>query len=78
MDTFESEIDAMSPMETVILRQHTEAFNLPDDPFWQRLRAIWAMPRSEGHIPDGGANTLAEVEKLRKEWDEHQRMLEQV
>ena len=63
---------------TVILRQQAETFRLPDDPFWQRLRAIWAMPRSEGHSPDGGDNTLAEVEKLRNEWDEHQQTLEQV
>lgn len=63
---------------TVVLREHTEALKLPDEPFWQRLRAIWAMPRLDGHIPDGGANSLAEVEKLREEWDQQQQTLEQL
>jgi hypothetical protein len=49
-----------------------------DDPFWQRMRAMWAIPRSAGHASDGGAASLAELRKLREEWDEHQRQTERV
>jgi hypothetical protein len=49
-----------------------------DDPFWQRMRAIWAIPRSGGTAGDGGANTLEEVRRMREEWDEHQQALERL
>jgi hypothetical protein len=48
---------------------------LPEmDPFWQRMNAIKAIPRTKPD--DGGENTLEEVERMRKEWDEHQGELE--
>jgi hypothetical protein len=63
---------------TVVLRQ-TATDALPaDDPFWQRMRAMWAIPRSPGHASDGGAATLAELRNLREEWDEHQQQVERV
>jgi hypothetical protein len=46
-----------------------------DDPFWQRMQAIWAIPISN---PDGGAGSLEEVRKMREEWDEHQQQLERL
>jgi hypothetical protein len=46
-----------------------------EDPFWQRMLAMWAIPVSPANA-DGGANTLAEVRKMREEWDEHQEALE--
>jgi hypothetical protein len=61
----------------VVLRQEA-AIDVPaDDPFWQRMRAIWAIPRSGG-VGDGGANTLEVVRRGREEWDEHQRALERL
>lgn len=60
----------------VVLRQE-ESIEVPaDDPFWQRMQAIWAIPRSPGLPDDGGANTLEEVRRMRGEWDEHQQQLE--
>jgi hypothetical protein len=62
----------------VVLRQEAPVA-LPDhDPFWQRMQAIWAIPRSPGHPEDGGANTLEEVRRMRQEWDEHQQALERL
>jgi hypothetical protein len=49
-----------------------------DDPFWQRMQAIWAIPRSAGNVSDGGEKTLDEVRRMREEWDEHQQGLERV
>jgi hypothetical protein len=47
-----------------------------DDPFWQRMHAMWAIPKGSG--VDGGANTLAEVLKMREEWEEHQQAIERL
>jgi hypothetical protein len=62
----------------VVLRQETAPVLPGDDPFWQRMRAIWAIPRSAGHTDDGGERTLEEVRQMRQEWDEHQGALERL
>jgi len=62
----------------VVLRRETSVELPGDDRFWQRMRAIWAIPRSAGNASDGGANTLEEVRRVREEWDEHQQALEQL
>ena len=63
---------------TVVLRQKPEGILPKDDPFWQRMQAMWAIPKSSGTASDGGANTLAEVHEMREEWDEHQQTLERL
>jgi hypothetical protein len=63
---------------TVVLRQEPETIMPPDDPFWQRMRAIWAIPKGQTGAGDGGANALAEVRKLREELDEHQLAIERL
>ena len=62
----------------VVLRQEAEMVLPKDDPFWQRMQAMWAIPKGCGDAGDGGANTLAEVGKMREEWDEHQREIEKL
>jgi len=47
-----------------------------NDPFWQRMQAIWAIPRT-GPC-DGGEKSLEEVRLARDEWEEHQRELERL
>jgi hypothetical protein len=42
-----------------------------DDPFWQRMQAIWAIPRTTPD--DRGASSLEEVRRMREEWDAHQK-----
>lgn len=44
------------------------------DPFWQRMQAIRAIPRTTPD--DGGEHTLEEVRRMREEWAEHQQRLE--
>ena len=60
---------------TVVLRQESEPVLPKDDPFWQRMQAIWAIPTS-GAASDGGASSLAQVRKMRDEWEEHQQAIE--
>src|SRR4051794_41003450 len=62
----------------VVLRQDPALPPPADNPFWQRMQAIWAIPRSGGSAGDGGANTLEEVRRLREEWDERQQTLERL
>ena len=62
---------------TVVLRQESEPQLPNDDPFWQRMQAIWAIPISRA-AADGGASSLAEVRKMRDEWDEHQQAIERL
>jgi len=63
---------------TVVLRQES-VIELPkDDPFWQRMLAIWAIPVGSGSAGDGGASTLTEVRKMREGWDEHQQAIERL
>jgi hypothetical protein len=61
----------------VVLRQEAEIVLPTEDPFWQRMQAMWAIPKG-GEAGDGGANTLAEVRKAREEWDEHQQAIERL
>jgi hypothetical protein len=60
---------------TIVLRQEVASAIPSDDPFWQRMQALWAIPKGSD---DGGANTCAEVLKLREEWEERQQAIEQV
>ena len=61
----------------VVLRQEAEIVLPKDDPFWQRMQAMWAAPK--GRDPgDGGVNTLAEVHNMRDEWEEHQQAIERL
>ncbi len=63
---------------TVVLRQQAEIVLPKDDPFWQRMQAMWAIPKSAANASDGGENTLAEVRRMREEWHEHQQALERL
>src|SRR5947209_7716108 len=62
----------------VVLRQEAEIVLPKDDPFWQRMQALWAIPKGSGDGGDGGARTLAEVHKLREEWEEHRQGIERL
>lgn len=49
-----------------------------DDPFWQRMQAIWAGQKARGHVP----RTVEEIEAEKKtaddEWDSRMRRLERI
>ena len=63
---------------TVVLRQEAVLDVPANDSFWQRMQAIWAIPRSPGIPDDGGANTLEEVRRMREESAERQETLERI
>ncbi len=54
-------------------------FELPkDDPFWQRMQAIWDGQKARGHVPRSAEEVEAELREARDEWDEHQEALERI
>jgi hypothetical protein len=42
------------------------------------MHAMWAIPKGRGGAGDGGENTLAEVRKMREEWDENRHEIEKL
>jgi hypothetical protein len=49
-----------------------------NDPFWQRMEALWAGQRARGHLPRGVQEVEAERQMVRDEWDERMRRIEQI
>ncbi len=41
-----------------------------DDPFWQRMQAIWSAQNARGHVPRSVEEVEAERQAMREEWDE--------
>ncbi len=48
----------------------------PDDPFWQRMRTIWAGQKARGFVPRTTAEVEAERRQVREEWEEQMRRIE--
>jgi hypothetical protein len=62
---------------TVVLRQAEVA--LPrDDPFWQRMQAMWDAQKAGGHVPRSVEEIDAGLRELREEWDERQQAIERL
>ena len=49
-----------------------------DDPFWQRMQALWAGQRARGHVPRSAQDVEDERQTMRQEWEERMRRIEQV
>lgn len=49
-----------------------------DDPFWQRMQAIWTNQKHRGHIARSVEEVEAERRVLREEWEERMRRIEQI
>jgi len=62
---------------TVVLRREAEVTLPRDDPFWQRMEAMWAIPTGSD-ADDGGERSSAEIRQMRAEWDEHQQAIERL
>ncbi len=61
---------------TVVLRPVPE---LPsDDPFWQRMQAIWDGQKARGFVPRSAQEVEAERRRVRQEWEERMQRIEQV
>jgi hypothetical protein len=50
----------------------------PDDPFWQRMQALWAAQRGRGHVPRSVREVEEERRAVRDEWDDRMRRIEQI
>jgi hypothetical protein len=50
----------------------------PDDPFWQRMQALWAGQRARGHLPRSAEDVEEERQIMREEWEERMRRIEQI
>jgi hypothetical protein len=49
-----------------------------DDPFWQRMQAIWAGQKARGHVPRSVEEVEAEKKAAHDQWDERMRRLESI
>ena len=50
----------------------------PNDPFWQRMQAMWAAQESRGFVPRSAQEVEAERRQVRQEWEERMQRIEQV
>ena len=46
-----------------------------DDPFWQRMQAIWGGQKARGHVPRGIEEVEAEKKSADDQWDDSHRAL---
>ncbi len=49
-----------------------------DDPFWQRMQAIWDAQKARGHAPRSIEEVEEERQRMREGWDERQQELERI
>ena len=49
-----------------------------NDPFWQRMQAIWADQKRRGHVARSVEEIEAERRLLREEWEERMRRIERI
>ena len=62
---------------TVVLRQ--EAGVLPkDDPFWQRMQAMWDAQKACGHVPRSVEEIEAQQRQARDGWAKRQEAIERL
>jgi hypothetical protein len=50
----------------------------PNDPFWQRMQALWAAQRGRGHVPRSEQEVEEERQTVRAEWEDRMRRIEQI
>jgi len=63
---------------TVVLRQEVELVVPKDDPFWQRMQAIWDAQKAAGHIPRTTEEIAAEQREMREGWAKRQEAIERL
>lgn len=63
---------------TVVLRQEAEVVLPKDDPFWQRMQAMWDAQKAAGHVPRSAEAVEAERRQVRDEWEERTRATERL
>jgi hypothetical protein len=49
-----------------------------DDPFWQRMQALWSGQRGRGHVARSVQEVEVERQAVREEWEERMRRIERI
>ena len=49
-----------------------------DDPFWQRMQAIWDAQKAAGYVPRSAEEVETERRLERGEWEAHQQAIERL
>lgn len=53
--------------------------DLPDgDPFWHRMRAMWANQATRGHVPRSVDDVEAERRQTREDWENRMGRIEEI
>ncbi len=63
---------------TVVLRQEAEALLPKDDPFWQRMQAMWEAQKARGHTPRSIEEIEAQQREMRAGWAKRQEAIERL
>ena len=63
---------------TVVLRQETDMVVPKDDPFWQRMQAMWDAQKASGHVPRSAEEVDAQQREMREGWAKRQEAIEQL
>jgi len=63
---------------TVVLRPQAELVVPNDDPFWQRMQAIWDAQKAGGHVPRSAEEIDAQQREMREAWVKRQEAIEQL
>ncbi len=61
---------------TVVLRRETPVVIPRDDPFWQRMQAMWDAQEAAGHVPGSVEQIEAERREMRLGWAARQDAVE--
>jgi hypothetical protein len=63
-------LDERLPLPAGRVRVTIAPLSSADDPFWQRMQAIWGTQQTRGHVPRSKEQVDAELHALREEWAE--------
>jgi hypothetical protein len=61
---------------TVVLRQETPIVLPTDDPFWQRMQAMWDAQKAGGHVPRSDEAIELQQREIREGWARRQEAVE--
>ena len=63
---------------TVVLRPETDVVPPNDDPFWQRMQAMWDAQKACGHVPRSVEEVESGQRQMRDGWAERQEGIERL
>jgi hypothetical protein len=70
---------ALSPGRVQVILRVEAVPDLPaDDPFWQRMQAIWNSQKTTGRAPRTAEEIDADRRQTRDEWEKHQQAIERL